>query len=283
MHAAQAERVAEYYDRNTAPFLKWYGSGTRLGAIHREIWAEGFVNSAHAFEYLNRFVLTQLASLARDMHAKPQVLDLGCGIGGTCTWLAERFEAHFTGVTLSPVQCRWATERAAKASLARHCKFLTADMTQTALVGPFDLAYAIESLIHVADPEPFFVEAARLIRPGGYLILCDDFLAPGNVDQEPRSRWVATFKQGWHAFGLRTWQRTCDVANQHGFSLANHQDVTAHQRTAPPWLIHLGHALLQLPCLRGPYWDSLRGSTALQQCVRQHWVEYHVATFIRMS
>jgi 2-polyprenyl-3-methyl-5-hydroxy-6-metoxy-1,4-benzoquinol methylase len=293
MHTVNAERVAEYYDHNTAPFLRWGGSGVDLAAIHRELWGPNVTNSTRAFEYVNRYVLDQLQSglgddtashtvshIANDM-PRARAIDLGCGIGGTCTWLAARSRIHVTGVTLSAVQCEWASERAAQLGLSAHCTFLTADMTATGLREPFDLAYAVESLIHVAEPEAFFAEAARLVRPGGKLVLSDDYLAPNYAVDASRARWIATFERGWRAFGLRTWARTVEVARAHGFTLYHHEDVTAYQRTVSPWLIHLGHNLLRLPFLQSPYWDSLRGSTALQHCTRRGWIGYHLGTFMR--
>lgn len=279
MGSVHANRVAEYYDHNTAPFLRWGGSGTALAAIHRELWGPSVVNSAQAFEYVNQYVLSQLGGSRSS--GRLNALDLGCGIGGTATWLAQRADTYITGVTLSPVQCEWARERAAKLGLGARCTFSTADMTATALPAPFDVAYAIESLIHVADADSFFREAARLVRPGGKLVLCDDYLAPITSADASRARWLAAFTRGWRAFGLRSLARTVEVANFHGFTLTHHENVTAYQRAAAPWVIHLGHALLQLPLLRSPYWDSLRGSTALQHCIRNRWVEYHLSTFTR--
>lgn len=42
----------------------------------------------------------------------PQILDVGCGIGGSTLYLAEKFMAEATGITLSPVQANRARERA---------------------------------------------------------------------------------------------------------------------------------------------------------------------------
>lgn len=283
MPSAQADRVAEYYDHNTAPFLRWGGSGVALAAIHRELWAPEVVNATQAFEYVNCYVLSQLSKAHNGVPKAARIIDLGCGIGGTSTWLAARSDAHVIGVTLSAVQCQWATERAAKLNVTERCSFLTSDMTATRLQGPFDMGYAIESLVHVAEPSAFFREAARLIRPGGKLVLCDDYLAPNTSADTSRARWLSTFERGWHAFGLRTWEKTFQTAKQHGFELVDHEDVTTYQRVVPHWLIHLGHNLLRLPFLQSPYWDSLRGSTALQQCVRKGWIEYHLATFARVD
>lgn len=41
-----------------------------------------------------------------------QILDVGCGIGGSTLYLANKYQAHATGITLSPVQAERARERA---------------------------------------------------------------------------------------------------------------------------------------------------------------------------
>lgn len=277
MQRLPTSQVAEYYDRNTRPFLRWGGSGEHLAAIHREIWGPGVVNQWQAFEYLNHYVLERLQALTSEQHTSPRALDLGCGIGGTTTWLASRCNATFVGVTLSPVQTAWATRRALQLGVSERCQFTTADMTASPLEPSFDLGYAIESLIHVADADAFFREASRLVRHGGKLVVCDDFLAPQSA---PRAQpWLATFKRGWSAFGLRTWQATRAAAERHGWELEHCEDVSCQQPVAPRAVVYLGNALLRLPGLRGAYWESLRGSTALQACVRHGWVEYRTATF----
>ena len=51
-----------------------------------------------------------------------------------------------------------------------------------------DLAVAIESFIHCANPDRFMSEAASVLRSGGRLVLCDDFLAAPALDAGPRTR-----------------------------------------------------------------------------------------------
>jgi tocopherol O-methyltransferase len=61
------------------------------------------------------------------------ILDVGCGIGGSSLYLGQKFNASVTGITLSPVQAARVTERAAAAKISDRTKFLVAD----ALAMPF--------------------------------------------------------------------------------------------------------------------------------------------------
>lgn len=105
--------------------------------------------------------------------AKPpqRILDVGCGIGGSALFLADRFGATVTGVTLSPVQAQRARDRAAAAGLVRKTDFQVADALQLPFPeGYFDWVWSLESGEHMPDKRRFLSESVRVLRPGGRLI-----------------------------------------------------------------------------------------------------------------
>jgi cyclopropane fatty-acyl-phospholipid synthase-like methyltransferase len=110
------DEVAGYYDRNTARFLRFGGSG-ESAAIHRKVWLPGVKTAEQASLVLNQFVLEAL-SVPGAEHAR--WLDLGCGVGGTVTWLAQKTGLPVIGVTNSLVQAHLATRRAERLGLAEH-------------------------------------------------------------------------------------------------------------------------------------------------------------------
>ncbi|NJL88430.1 MAG: methyltransferase domain-containing protein [Coleofasciculaceae cyanobacterium SM2_1_6] len=105
--------------------------------------------------------------------AQPEkILDVGCGIGGSSLYLAEKYHAQVTGITLSPVQANRAKVRAASQGLVDRTNFLVAD----ALAMPFadqsfDLVWSLESAEHFPDKKQFLQEAYRVLKPGGLLLL----------------------------------------------------------------------------------------------------------------
>ncbi|TVQ11268.1 MAG: methyltransferase domain-containing protein [Leptolyngbya sp. DLM2.Bin27] len=104
------------------------------------------------------------------------ILDCGCGIGGSALELATRFGAEVTGITLSPVQAQRATERAAIANLAGDLMPRATFQVADALDMPFDdqsfdLVWSMESGEHMPDKVAFLQECYRVLKPGGKLLM----------------------------------------------------------------------------------------------------------------
>jgi tocopherol O-methyltransferase len=99
------------------------------------------------------------------------MLDVGCGIGGSTLYLAEKFGCQATGITISPVQASRATARSVEAGLDSRVGFAVAN----ALAMPFedhtfDLVWSLESGEHMPDKAKFLAECYRVLKPGGKLI-----------------------------------------------------------------------------------------------------------------
>lgn len=108
--------------------------------------------------------------------AKPtktsQILDVGCGIGGSTLYLAEKYRAKATGITLSSVQARRANERAIAANLNERVDFQVANALQMPFSdNSFDLVWSLESGEHMPDKAQFLSECVRVLQPGGTLIM----------------------------------------------------------------------------------------------------------------
>ena len=268
---ATAEQIARYYDENTARFLRFGGSG-ETAAIHRAIWAPGVKNSEQAFLYLNQLVAQAIQPLIGPAPAATHLLDLGCGVGGTATWLAQKLGIQVTGITNSVVQRQVASQRAEKLGLAGQCRFILADFAAPLPdLQPVQAACAIESFVHAGDGSAFFALAARQIIPGGRLVICDDFLNPPHSPQA--RRWIERFIRGWHLNNLLPTQVALELAAQAGFRLLEAHDLTPYLRSFHPLALGLVTLITRLP-LRSAYWHNLSGGTALQICVRRGWTKY---------
>lgn len=271
------DQVRGYYDRHTAAFLR-YGQGGGAGAIHRAVWAPGVETRTAAFHYVEDCIAEHLRT-ALPADARPSIVDLGCGVGGSLCHLAERLPIRGTGVTLSPVQARIAADRFRAAGLADRLRCVEGDYTDPTLDLPAaDLAYAVESFVHGPDPAAFFARCARLVRPGGLLVICDDMLRPTAASAAHRA--VQRFRRGWRINTLLDRQELRLLAADAGFEHRSTRDLTPFLELGRPRdrLIGLLAALIgRLPV--DARLGHLTGGSALQTCLRRGWIGYDLALF----
>ena len=99
------------------------------------------------------------------------IIDVGCGIGGSTLHLAEKFGSRATGITLSPVQVSRAKERAAEMGLASKVNFEVANALEMPYEdNTFDLVWSLESGEHMPNKAQFLSECYRVLKPGGKMI-----------------------------------------------------------------------------------------------------------------
>ena len=87
-------------------------------------------------------------------------------------------------------------------------------------------ARADRVLQHVADPARFFAQCHNLLRPGGLLLICDDFRRttgePGASDS------IERFRRGWHVNTLLESGELRSLARAGGFEHEATTDLSPH-------------------------------------------------------
>jgi SAM-dependent methyltransferase len=274
------ELVRRYYDRHTAAFLA-LGQGGQVGALHRAVWGPGVTSRPEAFRYVERRIAELTTPFVRQRgHA--HLLDLGCGVGASLCYLAQRLPVTGTGITLSPRQASLARARIEAAGLASRVQVIAGDFSAIdAGVPPADVAFAIESFVHAPDAACVLGEWARLVKRGGALVICDDFL---RRDVPPRAEpWVERFRRGWHVNTLITTGELGELARRAGFVHITTEELTPYLeigRWRDRVLDMLAPALEALPRRWGRL-DPLLGGAALQRCLRWGWIGYDLVIFRR--
>lgn len=99
--------------------------------------------------------------------------DLGSGEGGL-TLLLARFAEMVHAVDQSPKMLRLVAARADELGLGRKVQCLEGDLERLPLPDEsVDSAFLSQALHHASRPENAVVEAARILRPGGRLVVLD--------------------------------------------------------------------------------------------------------------
>ena len=282
-------QVRHYYDRHTAGFVA-YGQGGALGAIHRAVWGPGATTREQAFRYVEDRIADQLHRLVTELDGTAptrgsserglRVLDLGCGVGSSLCYLAEHTPIQGTGVTLSPVQARLAMQRVHDLGMTDRIRCVEADYCDLPdLVGVVDLAYAIEAFVHGPDPNRFFAECSRRVRPRGLLVICDDFRR--TTTDPAATATVERFRRGWHINTLVDRGELRAVAASAGFQHELTVDLTSYLelgRVRDRVIDALVALAGWLPAVERRY-DHLIGGSALQTCLSMGWIGYDLAIF----
>lgn len=186
-------------------------------------------------------------------------------------------------MTLSPVQARLAAERVHAAGLAGRVAVIEADYSKLpGIIAPADLAYAIESFVHGPAPERFFAECRRLVRPGGLLVIVDDFRRPSTSPAATRA--ADRFCRGWHVNTLLRQDELRAMAQQAGFEHESTTDLSPmlEIRRLRDRAIDLFSALVDRVGLGGRF-AYLVGGSALQQCLARGWIGYDFTVFRRAA
>lgn len=174
MHIGDKQPITELPGLGPEAYARWRTS--RVGAVT---------------ERLERRLVLDLAG---DVHAK-RVLDLGCGDGDLAVELAKLGGA-VTGADASPSMISAARLRAQREGVSAQFRIAQAKQLPFA-DAEFDVIAAVTILCFVDDVQPVFREMARVLRPGGHLVI-------GELGKW--STWALARRiRGW--FGSPLWRR----------------------------------------------------------------------------
>ncbi len=103
-----------------------------------------------------------------------RLLDAGCGFGGTIQQInAGHFGMHLTGLNIDPRQLA-AADAETYPTNGNDIDWVEGDACELPFEDDsFDRILAVECIFHFPSRERFLAEAARVLKPGGYLAVSD--------------------------------------------------------------------------------------------------------------
>lgn len=184
----------------------------RFSAIAADWWNDtGKFAPLHRFNPVRLEFIRDEAALrfGRDRKAmRPfeglTLLDVGCGGGLLCEPMA-RMGFSVIGVDASQRTIGAARAHAEAQGLAIDYRNATVEALVEAGAGPFDVILNMEVIEHVADPRQFLRDTARLLKPGGLMIVATlnrtpKALALAVVGAEYVLRWLPAGTHDWRKF-----------------------------------------------------------------------------------
>jgi len=166
MSSTLSQQIQQFYDASSALWEQVWGEHMH----HGYYGVDGQQKKERRQAQID--LIEELLQWAEVQHAE-RILDVGCGIGGSSLYLAQKFQATATGITLSPVQAARAKERAQEAGIeSSRATFLVADALNMPFAdNSFDLVWSLESGEHMPNKKQFLQECYRVLQPGGTLIM----------------------------------------------------------------------------------------------------------------
>jgi len=101
---------------------------------------------------------------------------VGCGIGGSCRFLARRFDCRVTGIDLTREYCDVAAFLSDRTGMSDRTRFEQASALELPFPDDsFDLVWTEHVQMNIEDKPRFYGEIARVLKPGGRFAFHDIF------------------------------------------------------------------------------------------------------------
>ena len=218
------QKIRKFYDVSSPYWLELWGKH-----IHDGYYVTGKESKEEAQENLIR-LLADKANI--QMNSK--ILDVGCGIGGTSIYLAKNFNAHTTGITISPVQVEIAKQQARQQNISS--AFLVMDAEKMNFLESFGVLWIVGVLTHFINQESFIKRGAKFLNRGGKFIL-GDWMVAENITGAERKKYVDPVLEGMlmpNSYSINTYLQWF---TKHGYRIVYAEDITV--KTTKTWDIAL--------------------------------------------
>lgn len=167
----EAEREKAFYDRQYQPLMSAPDHAQR---IDRRTLYGNCEDPRHPFFERRRLYEATMRALLEVPLPGLRVLDYGCGPADFGVWMATE-GAEVTLLDISQAAVDLGMLRAAASGVSSRVRGVAADASRLPQLADasFDLVFACASLHHTMKYEGAVGELARVVRPGGRLVLCE--------------------------------------------------------------------------------------------------------------
>ena len=173
---------------------KYYGFGGIMQKIEAGLSLDGEDASSlrvddlapiDEFHTRGRESTLEVAGLA-NLKASDLVLDVGCGLGGTARYLADRYMCNVVGIDLTEEYISVGRKLTERIGLSDRVELSHGSALELPFEDKrFDIVWTEHVQMHIADKNRFYAEIARVLKRGGRLLFHDIFRGHGGSPLYP--------------------------------------------------------------------------------------------------
>jgi ubiquinone/menaquinone biosynthesis C-methylase UbiE len=173
-----------------------------------------------------RAATDELLSLCHIEQAR-EVLNVGCGIGISCAYIAKKHGCHVVGVDIAEKMIEWSHKRAHEERVEDKVEFRVADVLDLPFEDNRFDAVLVESVIAFVDDKARAIrECVRVTRPGGYVGLNESFFT---VAPMPEVSEIVRRELGVDIPLVQTWQALWGASGLHDRAVNLHRINARHE------------------------------------------------------
>lgn len=220
----QRRSIRAHYDLSTFFYRVLWGPH-----LHHGLW------SGDESSRVAQVQLTETVAEMAGIQVGDDLLDVGCGMGGSSIYLAKTRGCRARGVTVSPFQRRWAQASSKWHGVSRQTCFQCMDVEEAKFeAGSFDVIWSIECTEHLFDKGRFFANAGGWLKPGGRMAICA-WLAGEDLQDAARIQQVKDVCDGFFCPSLGTSSDYVSWMESAGLQMVAVEDWT--ERVLKTWEI----------------------------------------------
>ena len=215
----------DFYQKNWSIIVKLLRVD-KTNCIHHGLYEKGIHSHVQSVLNMNDFI-GRLLNLDSKKKKINQVLDAGCGIGGTVIHLARKYpEINLLGITIVPEHIEMARDLAKTNQVEANTDFKLEDFMDTSFSSnQFDAIYFIESACYSQQKHMLIQEMKRILKPGGTLVIIDCFRTEVELNQFLNKLFIL-FCKGWGLSNLIKLEEMKDSLITEGFTKIKTRNLT---------------------------------------------------------